>query len=919
MTTPEARARLEIDKQLEAAGWHVQDYRRMNLFAGQAVAVREFPLKTGFADYLLCVGGKAIGAVEAKKAGTTLSGIHHQSKKYSQGLPDLPRAWHKPLPFLYESTGLETAFTNGLDPEPRSRRTFTFHRPATLAEWAAQAGTLRARLRGLPPLITADLWPPQIEAVANLEASLAADRPRALIQMATGSGKTFTAVTIAYRLVKFARARRILFLVDRGNLGRQALREFQQYVTPDDGRKFGELYNVQRLTTNHFDDVSRVCITTIQRLYSILKGEESLDPDLEEPALDELAGVFGDEPKTVAYNPAVPIEYFDVIFIDECHRSIYNLWRQVLEYFDAHLIGLTATPSKQTFGFFNQNLVMEYTRQRAVADGINVDGEVYRIRTRITEQGSTIQQGYVVEKRDRLTRAQRWQQLDEDLAYAPNQLDGEVVAESQIRTIVRAFRDRLFTEIFPGRSEVPKTIVFAKDDSHAEDIVRIVREEFGRGNEFCQKITYKVSGVKTDDLIAEFRNAYYPRIAVSVDMIATGTDIKPVEALLFMRLVKSPGLFEQMLGRGTRIIQPTDLQAVTPDAMVKDRFVIVDAVGAVEHPKVDTQSLERNPSLPFDKLLDRLALGAADEDTLCTLAARLARLRGKLTPQDEYAIARASGGQTLPQLANALLDAVDPDRQYAAAQAESGSEAPNPAQVRQAAEHMMTQAAMLFAANPDLRAALKSIHERSEQIIDALSVDELRAAGYSADATAQARGMVDSFRQFVEEHRDEITALQLIFSQPQPRQRLTLADVKTLGEAITHYKPAWTTEALWSAYAQLERDKVRGAGGQRVLTDLISLVRRVVQLEDELVPYPQRVQQRYQDWLAAQAAAGHAFSDEQRRWLDKIAEAVGLNLAFTPDDFQEYFFDQGGLLAARRLFGDGLPGMLGELNEVLVV
>jgi type I restriction enzyme R subunit len=919
MTTPEAHARLEIDKRLEAAGWHVQDYRRMNLFAGQAVAVREFPLKTGFADYLLCVGGKAIGAVEAKKAGTTLSGIHHQSQKYSRGLPDLPRAWHTPLPFLYESTGHETLFTNGLDPEPRSRRTFTFHRPATLAEWATQADTLRARLRGLPPLITTDLWPPQVEAVANLEASLAADRPRALIQMATGSGKTFTAVTIAYRLVKFARARRILFLVDRGNLGRQALREFQQYVTPDDGRKFGELYNVQRLTTNHFDDVSRVCITTIQRLYSILKGEESLDADLEEPAMDELAGVFGGERKTVVYNPVVPIEYFDIIFIDECHRSIYNLWRQVLEYFDAHLIGLTATPSKQTFGFFNQNLVMEYTRQRAVADGINVDGTVYRIRTRITEQGSTIQHGYVVEKRDRLTRAQRWQQLDEDLTYAPNQLDGEVVAESQIRTIVRAFRDRLFTEIFPGRSEVPKTIVFAKDDSHAEDIVRIVREEFGRGNEFCQKITYKVSGVKTDDLIAEFRNHYYPRIAVSVDMIATGTDIKPVEALLFMRLVKSPGLFEQMLGRGTRIILPTDLQAVTPDAMVKDRFVIVDAVGAVEHPKVDTQSLECNPSLPFDKLLDRLALGAADEDTLCTLAARLARLRGKLTPQDEYAIASASGGQSLPQLANALLDAVDPDRHYAAAQAASRSETPSPAQVQQAAERLMTQTAMLFAANPDLRAALQGIHERGEQTIDALSVDETIAAGYSADATAQARGMVDSFRQFVEEHRDEITALQLIFSQPQRRQRLTLADVKTLAGAILHYKPTWTTEALWSAYAQLERDKVRGAGGRRVLTDLISLVRHVVQLEDELVPYPQRVQQRYQDWLAAQASAGHAFGDEQRRWLDKIAEAVGLNLAFTPDDFQEYFFDQGGLLAARRLFGDDLSALLGELNEALVV
>jgi type I restriction enzyme R subunit len=917
--TPEQEARIEIDRQLEAAGWQVQDYQRMNLHAQRGVAVREFPLKTGFADYLLCADGKAIGAVEAKKAGTTLSGVHHQSQKYSLGLPDLPPAWRKPLPFLYESTGVETYFTNGLDSDPRSQRVFTFHRPETLAGWAGQPDTLRGRLRHLPPLMTEGLWPPQIEAITHLEQSLAADRPRALIQMATGSGKTFTAVTAAYRLIKFGGARRVLFLVDRGNLGRQALREFQGYVTPDDGRKFSELYNVQHLTTNYFDDVSRVCITTIQRLYSVLKGEEGLDSDLEEPSMDELEGVFGVEPKVVVYNPRLPIEYFDAIFIDECHRSIYNLWRQVVEYFDAYLTGLTATPSKQTFGFFNQNLVMEYSRQRAVADGINVDGSVYRIRTRISEEGSSIQSGHVVEKRDRLTRAQRWGRLDEDLVYSANQLDTDVVAESQIRTIIRTFRDRLFTEIFPGRHEVPKTIIFAKDDSHAEDIVRIVREEFGRGNEFCQKITYKVSGVKTDDLIAEFRNHYYPRIAVTVDMIATGTDIKPVEALLFMRLVKSPNLFEQMLGRGTRVIHPTDLQAVTPDARVKERFVIVDAVGVVEHPKVDVQSLERNPSLSFDKLLDRLALGAADEDTLSTLAGRLARLQRKVTPQDEYAIAAGGGGQTLQQLANTLLDALDPDRHYAAAQAETGSETPSPAQIQQAAGRLMAEAARIFAANPDLRQSLKEIHQRSEQIIDSISLDAVREAGFSQDATAQARGTVDSFRQFIQEHQDEITALQLIFSQPQPQQRLTLAHVRVLAEEILRYKPAWTTEALWSAYTQLERDKVRGAGGQRVLTDLISLVRCVVQLEDELVPYPHRVQGRYQEWLAAQAAAGRSFTPEQRRWLDKIAEAVGLNLAFTQEDFQDYFFDEGGLLAARRLFGQELPALLDELNEVLVV
>ena len=269
-----------------------------------------------------------------------------------------------------------------------------------------------------------------------------------------------------------------------------------------------------------------------------------------------MQAAFQREPVPVEYNPNVPIETFDVIITDECHRSIYNLWRQVLEYFDGFLIGLTATPSKQTFGFFNQNLVMEYNHEQAVADGVNVDFDTYRIRTEITEQGSTVEAGYHVDRRDRQTRKTRWEQLDEDLTYAPNQLDRDVVAVDQIRTVVQTFRDKLFTDIFPGRTDVPKTIIFAKDDSHAEDIVRIVREEFDKGNEFCQKITYKTTGVAPEDLLVSFRNSYHPRIAVTVDMIATGTDIKPVEVVFFMRNVRSRSFFEQMKGRGVRVISP---------------------------------------------------------------------------------------------------------------------------------------------------------------------------------------------------------------------------------------------------------------------------------------------------------------------------------------------------------------------------
>src|SRR5207249_2808185 len=380
--------------------------------------------------------------------------------------------WREPLPFAYESTGVETQFTNQLDPSPKSRNVFAFHKPETLLEWLEPEHQLNTRLTNL---LTADqmpksnLWSAQIEAIRNLEKSLAANKRRALIQMATGSGKTYTAVNFVYRLIKLAGARRVLFLVDRGNLGDQTLKEFQQFVTPDDGRKFTELYNVQHLQSAQLDRVSRVCISTIQRLYSMLRGEE-IDPEIDERSGYELGDVahasslwgqrgvspvasalLRSEPLPVIYNPAIPIETFDFIITDECHRSIYNLWRQVLEYFDAYLIGLTATPSKQTIGFFNKNLVMEYGHEHAVTDDVNVPYDVYKIDTEITKGGSQVEKGFYVDKRDRLTRKVRWEQLDEDLAYAPNELDRAVVAPDQIRTVIRTFRDRLFTDIFPGR------------------------------------------------------------------------------------------------------------------------------------------------------------------------------------------------------------------------------------------------------------------------------------------------------------------------------------------------------------------------------------------------------------------------------------------------------------------------------------
>jgi type I restriction enzyme, R subunit len=944
MITPEARARQQIDDALEQAGWRVQNHDEINLFAGRGIAVREFPLLPGHgsADYLLFVDGVAVGVVEAKPDGTTLTGVELQSSKYSEGLPATVRAIVTPLPFQYQATGNDVRFSSGLDPEPRSRRVFSFHRPETLASWLetgqaisaagdlrqisdqretydAGRATLRRRLQHLPPLDESGLWPAQIRAVRNLEASLKADRPRALIQMATGSGKTFTAITSIYRLVKHGGATRVLFLVDRANLGRQALKEFQQYTTPDDGRKFTELYNVQLLTTNRIDPVARVCITTIQRLYSMLRGDEELDPTLEEGSQFDTAAGLLREPAPVEYNPAIPVETFDVIFTDEAHRSIYNLWRQVLEYFDAYLIGLTATPSKQTFGFFNQNLVMEYTHPQAVADGVNVDYNVYKIRTRITEEGSTVDAGLDVERRDRRSGVRRWEELEEEFIYDPTQLDRQVVSMGQIRTVIRTFKEKLFTEIFPGRTEVPKTLVYAKDDRHADDIVQVVREEFGRGNEFCWKITYRTTGRSPEDLLQSFRNSYYPRIIVTVDMIATGTDIKPLEIVMFMRAVKSRNFFEQMKGRGVRVINDADFRSVTSDALSKTHFVLIDCVGVTEMAHTDAPSLDRKPTTSLKRLLQAVAYGSADEEVVSTVASRLARIERQINDRDRETIAAASGGQTLRELIGEMVGATDPERQALAARERFDlppDAEPTEEQITQAAGSLLQQAVMPLASNPELRTCILDLQQRYEQLIDAFSQDEVTVAEYSPEARDRDEQTVRSFERFIEENRDEITALQLLYNQPYAR-RLTYGDVRALADAIQSPPRSWTVERLWQAYERLDKSRV-GGSGKRILTDIVSLVRFAIHQEDELVPFPDLVHQRFDRWLATQENAGRRFTAEQRQWLEMIRDQIAGSLSINPDDFEYAPFSQhGGLGKAYQVFGEDLGSLLDELNREL--
>ena len=941
--TPERLARREIDARLEAAGWRVQDRGEIDLTSGRGVAVREFSLRSGFgfADYALFIDRSVAGVIEAKAEGA-LTGVEAQSAKYAQGVPEDLSVHDRPLPYLFESNGAVTYFTNLRDPAPRSRPVFSFPRPETLADWLGQPETLRARLGKLPKLDEARLWTAQARAIRNLEASLGRGRPRALIQMATGSGKTFTAVNAVYRLLKHGGAGRILFLVDRSNLGRQTYDEFANFQPPDDSRKFPELYTVQRLASNSVNPAAKVVVTTIQRLYSMLEGEAEYDAGNEEGSAFDSAKPWRGEPPRVEYNAALPPEFFDFIVVDECHRSIYDLWSQVLLYFDAFLVGLTATPTGKTVGFFNQNLVMQYGHDQAVVDGVNVDFDVYRIRTRVTEEGATIEAGgeeVFVDLRNKLTRAERLKRLEDDFTYTADDLDRDVVSESQIRTVLRQFRDKVLPEAFPGRGETPKTLVFAKDDSHADDIVRLAREEFAEGNDFCRKITYrtgytrvtktapggdgvdveaaewvKTSSLTPDELLANFRNSFHPRIAVTVDMISTGTDVKPIECVFFMRNVRSASFFEQMKGRGVRVISPDKLRTVSPSARVKDRFIVVDAVGVCERDKTDSRSFNRQPSKTLEQLLNYVAQGGLDPDALVTLAGRLARLQRDFPPARLAELKELAGGRSFPDLARDLLDACDPDVRMEAAKERFGSDPPTEEQVEEAGRQLSRKAVTPFL-KPAFRHRILEVRRQNEQTVDRHTIDEALYSGFDASAVEKARAKVEDFRDWIEEHRDELTAVQAIYAGARPL-RLSLEDLRRLRDALARPPLSATPGQLWRAFEAAEPARVKGSGGEP-LADLVNLVRGAMLPSFTLTPYRDELDERYRAWLA-ERDADDTFTPEQREWLDRMAAHIASSLAIEPADFETgWFGQQGSLGRAHALFGDALRPLLAELNERL--
>ena len=568
-------------------------------------------------------------------------------------------------------------------------------------------------------------------------------------------------------------------------------------------------------------------------------------------------------------------------------------------------------------GSSKANVVSEYSHEQAVADGVNVGNEIYAIDTLRTQRGGQLRAHHQVEKRERPTRRRRWETQDEAVVYTGKELDCSVINPDQIRTVVRTFRDK-WLEIFPGRDEVPKTLVFAKTDSHADDIIQTVREEFGEGNEFCKKVTYKAEE-DPKSVLAQFRNDYYPRLAVTVDMVATGTDVKPLECLLFMRDVRSRNYFEQMKGRGTRTLDHDDLRKVSPSAASgKTHYVIVDAVGVTKSLKTASQPLDTKPAVPLRDLAMGVMMGVHDEDTVSSLAGRLARLNRRLDAAEQERIRDKAGGIELTGIVGNLLAAIDPDRiDEKAREIESVPDsAEPPTSARDKAQELLVgEAAVVF--NGELIDLIDTIRRDKEQTIDHDSLDAVLRAEWEGDAHDNAKIMAQNFQHYLETNRDEIAALTTFYTQPHRRRELTYAMIREVFDRLKTDRPRLSPLRVWQAYALL--DDYRGSQPISELTALVALIRRACGIDATLSPYSETVRRNFQNWIMTRhSGSGDKFNEAQMEWLRMIRDHVITSFHLDRDDLDMAPFDgKGGLGRMYKLFGERMDEVIDELNEVL--
>lgn len=869
---PEDIARDKIDAMLEDAGWKVvgrDDYDPTL----SGVAIREgLMMHNKRCDYFLFLQGKAVGVLEAKRFEVDVTGekVCEQTEMYARGCPKCYKAWQHPLPLCYQSNGHHTYFRDFRE-EGELKPVNSIYTPLEMARMLG----IDNPFAGLPavPGKEKGLRKCQVKAITNLEKSFREGSRRALISLATGAGKTYTAILATYRFLAYTPMKKVLFLVDRNNLGKQAVGEFGTFRLTQTGDPFNIIYSVDRLKTSKIPHKSDVIVSTIQSLFSVLKGEPVDDSD---------------EYDMMPYRPMKKVElpehpllapdFFDLIIVDECHRSIYGNWRSVLEYFSsAHIIGLTATPVPETLAFFDNNMVVNYTLDESITDGVNVDGIPYRIKTSVTENGGAIREGAKVKVETKYTGQVKDVRMEANAQYSKEELNKSIINPAQIKLVLETYKEIVYDELYkesgrePDFDCLPKTLIFAINEQHAANIVTIAKEVFGHNDPqdpYVQKITY--SSGDSEQLIRSFRNDKDFRIAVTCTLVATGTDIKPLEVLIFMRDVMSETLFTQMKGRGVRTIGDEQLRSVTPNAHSKDCFYIVDAVGVTEHTKI-VQPVNLNPEEPalsLRRLLELITHGNLEDDNLHLLAGKIARIARKSNPKQLEEFKNLAGCE-MKELAENIFKAL--------------SEGKLPA-FRSIDDDNPERTALVFCliSRPKAREFLLILNAG---FITTLmpGEDTLIYKGFSVK---EAQEDTEEFEKYCKEHKDDIEALRILWNNlDTPISYSMLKELEnTLIAANRHFAPA----RLWNAYALIRPDDVRRHNTKEertALTNIIQLVRfafhQIKKLESALASS----KQYFNLWCGQHQDEK---TQKQIEVMSKIVEYIATNGECSIDELREW-------------------------------
>lgn len=869
---PEEKARIKIDKQLTDAGWDI--VARDEYIPFNASAVKEALMQGNKeSDYLLFVDDKAIAVVEAKAEDNSLGDIvAQQAEWYSKNPQGWVGLWFpNQIPFVYLANGNKIYFKNMLESDSEYVELSEMHSPKKMLQMLGK----KSEYGALPRIEKKGLRDCQYDAEVKLEASLKAGRKKTLAILATGSGKTYLACLASYRLLNYTPTERVLFLVDRNNLARQTETEFSLFDHTEKQKPMNELYQINRLTKPE-NIQGDIIISTIQKLFAVLTGQTITEDD--EDKEDEKLGlkdVIKNEPDIVlGEDLKLPPDYFQFIIVDECHRSIYGKWKAVLDYFkDAKVLGLTATPTPEAYAYFNKNIVEQYTYEDSVVDGVNVPARVYRIITDATVHGGTINQGETVTDVNRVGEMVDEYKAQQRIDYAPNQLDRFVINPNQIESVLKSYMESIYTDLYPEREEnwnyIPKTLIFAKDDNHATKIVEIAKkvfaEKFPSGkvpDNFVQKITY--SAGDSNALIRELRTEKNFRIAVTVTLVATGTDVKPLEVVLFMNDVKSEVLYTQMKGRGCRTLNEDKLREVTPNADNKNCFYIVDAVGVTESDKHIPQPGKggepRPKILRLDQLLERLSHGEVSDENLALLRDYCATIQKRY--EDNPLFERhlnmfiSDYGFSPRGLANNINQSLS---QNLLPPYENIS------------DENFARKNLIFCLMNNLSARKKLLEMlRGYYVVTPEKEDEVIYKDFSKET---AKSFIANFEQYLNDNANKIEALRIIYNSEDTV--ITYSMLTELQDKLIAENGQFTPYNIWKNYKILDNDgnveELDTKQNIKALTHLIQLVRFAYHKSNKLVSLIKGYSQRFSLYCGQ---AQRELTDDQKEIMKQIADYI---------------------------------------------